>query len=67
VKEDPLVSVVRGHPTDEELAVVVAVLASRSSKLDEAPPPPSMTAWVRSSRPTVRPASWRASGLPTGH
>jgi hypothetical protein len=67
VSKDPLVSVVKGNPTDEELAALLAVLASQSSKVDEAPPPPSMTAWVRSSRPAAGPASWRTSGLPTAH
>ncbi|MFF5295829.1 acyl-CoA carboxylase epsilon subunit [Paractinoplanes globisporus] len=59
--EEPLVSVVRGTPTDLELAALVAVLAASANA---APPPPATSAWLRSARPSIRPSSWRGSALP---
>ena len=61
----PLLRVVRGEATPEEIAALVAVLSSRSAPVDEAPPRPSL--W---SRPVLRaplspgPGAWRASSLP---
>lgn len=67
------IRIVRGVPTDEELAAVVGVLlASRRAPGDPAAPAPSR--WSRSCRPgyaeadgrPTRPAAdaWRASTLP---
>jgi hypothetical protein len=64
----PLLRVVRGDPTEEELAALVAVLAARAAA---APPPPAdpprtWAAYWRTVRAPLRPGpgSWRASGLP---
>jgi len=64
METEPLVSVVRGRPTDGELAALVAVLAARSSSVDAAPRPATPSAWINSARPMGGPASWRASALP---
>lgn len=68
----PLLRVVRGAPTAEELAALVGVLMARSSAGTAAPPPES--AWVRLARPGAitpsglparpGPGAWRASALP---
>ena len=62
----PLLRVVRGDPSAEELAALVAVLAARASTpAPAATPAPSL--W---GRPVLRsplhpgPGAWRASGLP---
>ena len=64
----PLLRVVRGAPTREELAAVVAVLTARgSSPVAARPPAPGRSLWAR---PALRtplvpaPGAWRASGLP---
>ena len=62
--EEPLVRVVRGTPTPEEVAALVGVLVSRSMTADATVSPPSVGAWERSARPYIGPASWRESGLP---
>ena len=62
--EEPLVRVVRGTPTPEEVAALVGVLVSRSMTADAIPSQPSISAWERSARPSIGPASWRESGLP---
>ncbi|WP_203815212.1 acyl-CoA carboxylase epsilon subunit [Paractinoplanes ferrugineus] len=62
---EPLVSVVRGTPTDLELAALVTLLAARSSAMNSAPArprPPS--SWARSARPPATASGWRASALP---
>ncbi|MEV4704117.1 acyl-CoA carboxylase subunit epsilon [Actinoplanes sp. NPDC049316] len=64
MEEEPLVSVVRGVPTPEELAALVGALASRYTGTDESTPKPSTTPWTRSSRPGAGRGSWRESGLP---
>ena len=65
----PLLTVVRGEPTPEQLAALTAVLAARAAAgggSDEPPPPPQL--W---SRPQLRgplspgPGAWRASALPS--
>ncbi|XVV12034.1 acyl-CoA carboxylase epsilon subunit [Actinoplanes sp. CA-131856] len=61
---EPLVSVVRGEPTDLELAALVTVLAAASSAVDGEQPKITSSAWARSARPSMRPASWRASAQP---
>ncbi|HWG93651.1 MAG TPA: acyl-CoA carboxylase subunit epsilon [Mycobacteriales bacterium] len=67
----PLLRVVRGNPSPEELAALLAVVTARSSAAPAAvPSPPS--AW-RSRAALVRrpvhagPGAWRASGLPGLH
>jgi Acyl-CoA carboxylase epsilon subunit len=62
----PLLRVVSGSPNAEELAVVVAVLASRAAP---APVEPAWSLWNRKSRmvrPSLRPGfgAWRASTMP---
>jgi hypothetical protein len=64
----PLLRVVRGTPTREELAAVVAVLAAGSAAPAAAPPAPAgRPLWAV---PVLRaplapgPGAWRASGLP---
>ncbi|XVU24773.1 acyl-CoA carboxylase epsilon subunit [Actinoplanes sp. CA-054009] len=61
---EPLVSVVRGEPTDLELAALVTVLAAASGAVNGEPPRPTPSAWARSARPSMRPSSWRASAQP---
>lgn len=68
----PVLRVVRGSATAEELAAVVAVLSARPAEPATAPPPPrpAPSAWRRAyglRRPVVPgPGAWRASGLPGG-
>jgi hypothetical protein len=66
--DDPLFTVVRGNPTEEELAALVAVFALRGRSEDE--PPASESGWSaywRSVRAPVQPGpeAWRMSGRPT--
>jgi hypothetical protein len=63
METEPLVRVVRGRPTDRELAALVAVLIAQSRTVDEPPRRPGPSAWTMSARPTAGPRSWRASGL----
>jgi hypothetical protein len=59
--------VVRGNPSAEELAALVAVIAARASAAAAEPEPPVRPLW---GRPVLRPVltpgpgAWRASGLP---
>jgi hypothetical protein len=61
----PLLRVVRGDPTPEELAALIAVVSSRGGGLDE--PAPQRSLW---GRPSLRqplatgPGAWKASSLP---
>jgi hypothetical protein len=66
----PLLRVVRGNPSAEELAALVAVVAARASAVAE-DGPPARPLWgrpvLRSAAPhfpTPGPGAWRASGLP---
>ena len=72
-REDPLLRIVRGVPTPDELAALVGVLFARARPADQsAPAPPS--AWRRSARPGALTAAglpprperdgWRRSALP---
>jgi acyl-CoA carboxylase epsilon subunit len=66
VTEWPFLRVVRGEPTPEELAALVAVLAARSVP---AAAPPLRPAWSDPARRlglTARPGpdAWRRSALP---
>ncbi|MBK9738028.1 MAG: acyl-CoA carboxylase subunit epsilon [Actinobacteria bacterium] len=61
-----MLRIVSGSPTPDEVAVVVAVLASRSGAAEEQP---QFSLWARKSR-QVRPSlragfgAWRASTMP---
>ncbi|HEX2356084.1 MAG TPA: acyl-CoA carboxylase subunit epsilon [Micromonosporaceae bacterium] len=66
----PLIRVIRGTPTPEELAALVGVVLARSRSGGTAPDAPR-SAWVRSGRPggfdltALRgPSGWRTSALP---
>lgn len=66
-EKQPLLRVVSGSPTPDELAVVVAVLTTRGSA--GAPEQPQFSLWARKSRqtrPSLRPGfgAWRASVMP---
>lgn len=65
-EERPLLRVVRGEPTAEELAALVAVVAARAAA--EPPPEPPRSAWADPARrlfaPRVGPDAWRRSALP---
>jgi hypothetical protein len=62
----PLLRIVSGSPTPDEVAVVVAVLSTRAMVVEEAP---QFSLWARKSRqvrPSLRPGfgAWRASAMP---
>jgi hypothetical protein len=66
----PVLRIIRGNATPEEIAAVVAVLLARSAAAD-APPParPAPSAWADRSRLLRRPVhpgpgAWRRSALP---
>ncbi|HVF20659.1 MAG TPA: acyl-CoA carboxylase subunit epsilon [Mycobacteriales bacterium] len=68
MSEQPLLRVVRGNPTDTELAVLTAVLAARSSAGQEAPMP-TRSEWARGSGvrrplPAPGPGAWRTAARP---
>jgi Acyl-CoA carboxylase epsilon subunit len=62
----PLLRVVRGNPSPEELAALIAVVSARGAAVEE-PPPPARSLWAA---PSLRqplhpgPGAWRASALP---
>jgi len=66
----PVLRVMRGDASPEEIAALVAVLMSSSRADDEAPPsPPARSAWADRSSLQRRPlhpgaGAWRRSGLP---
>ncbi|MGH3415189.1 MAG: acyl-CoA carboxylase subunit epsilon [Actinocrinis sp.] len=65
----PVFSVVRGEPTDEELAALITVIASLRGAEDEEPAPRTTSGWTdraRYVRTPLRPSpnGWRASALP---
>ena len=64
MEAESLVSVVRGEPTPEEVAALVAVLSAAAANATASPATAATSAWARSGRPSRIPASWRASGLP---
>jgi acyl-CoA carboxylase epsilon subunit len=80
VTDAPLLTVVRGQPTDAEMAAVVAVLAARAAAAraiaaraavadQQAPARTARSAWSDRSRqlrqPLIAgPGAWRASALP---
>jgi len=64
----PLLRVVRGEPSDEELAAVTAVLLAAAARAEE-PPPARRSAWADRSAlmrrtPYPGPGAWRASAMP---
>lgn len=68
--ERPILRIVRGEPTDEELAALTAVLVAAANRPAGTAPPPDEPSWW--SRPGSRlrrpvhpgPGAWRASGWP---
>jgi acyl-CoA carboxylase epsilon subunit len=66
--DEPLFSVVKGSPTDEELAALVAALTMRTSAPPVTPKPrqSGWSAYWRSVRAPVQPGpgAWRMSGRP---
>lgn len=66
--QPPLLRVVSGNATPEEIAAIVAVLTAASAG-DQATPAPRRSLWTDSARvPGSRlspgPGAWRASSLP---
>ncbi len=64
--QQPLLRIVSGNPTPDEVAIVVAVLATRAHSVEEAT---QFSLWARKSRqvrPSLRPGfgAWRASTMP---
>jgi len=64
----PVLRVVRGDPTPEELAALVAVVAARSARGGGSAGPPRRSAWndpARLVRAPMRPqpGGWRAAAL----
>ena len=69
VTDTPYFRVVRGEPTPDELAALVAVVAARAAAAGAAPAPRLRPAWSDparrlglTSRPS--PGAWRRSALP---
>jgi hypothetical protein len=66
--ERPLLRVVRGEPTDEELAALVAVVAARAAgtRSETGGQPRTWAAYWRTvgAPPPPGPGAWRASALP---
>jgi len=65
----PFLRVVRGEPTPEELAALVAVLMARSGVPEAAPVAPARSGWSDRSRQlrgslSRGPGAWRRSALP---
>jgi len=63
---EPLLRIVSGSPTPDEVAVVVVVLSARRRAVEEHP---QFSLWARKSRmvrPSLRPGygAWRASMMP---
>jgi hypothetical protein len=70
-REEPVLRVVRGEPTDEELAALIAVLAARAgaARASTVDSPRRTSAWnapaARLRRPLhPGPDAWRRSALP---
>jgi hypothetical protein len=68
VDETPLLRVVRGNPTSEELAALVGVVAVTTWGAGPVEPPPVASRWRASGLPRVGPrpgpGAWRGSALP---
>lgn len=64
--EQPQLRVVRGNPTDEELAAIIAVVSAASAQSDEQNPPRSEWAspvWQMRHILEHGPGGWRHSGF----
>ncbi|MFH5880472.1 acyl-CoA carboxylase subunit epsilon [Arthrobacter sp. NA-172] len=65
VAAEPLLSVVKGDPTPEELAALTAVVASLGSPQEAEAAPPSTRQWLRRQQlrldPTPGPGAWKRS------
>ncbi|MFI5099824.1 MAG: acyl-CoA carboxylase subunit epsilon [Actinomycetes bacterium] len=64
----PVLRIVRGEPTDQEIAALVTVVAALAAR-GGAPDDPLRSQWrnrARNIRPAIGPGpgAWRASGLP---
>lgn len=63
--EEPLFSVVKGEPTDVELAALTAVVLSLGTAAAEGKSKPSVRQWVRRQQlrlaPTPGPGAWKRS------
>lgn len=62
---EPLFSVVKGQPTDEELAALAAVVLSLGSTAAQGEAKPNIRQWVRRQQlrlaPTPGPGAWKRS------
>jgi Acyl-CoA carboxylase epsilon subunit len=66
---EPLFSIVKGSPTEDELAAVIAVLTTRFARLRQEETTPARSGWSaywRSVRSPIQPgpSAWRMSGRP---
>ncbi|MDR6507380.1 hypothetical protein J2805_003085 [Arthrobacter oryzae] len=63
--QEPLFSVVKGEPTDVELAALAAVVLSLGTSAGEGKSKPSVRQWVRRQQlrlaPTPGPGAWKRS------
>jgi Acyl-CoA carboxylase epsilon subunit len=69
VNPEPILQVVKGDPTPEELAALVTVVAARAAAPAAAPEPQRASNWAtywRNARTPFRPGpgQWRASAHP---
>jgi hypothetical protein len=69
VNPEPILQVVKGDPTPEELAALVTVIAARAAAPAAAPEPQRASNWAtywRNARTPFRPGpgQWRASAHP---
>jgi hypothetical protein len=67
--QEPAFSVVKGSPTEEELAAVMTVLTTRFARQAQTDATPAHTGWSaywRSLRSPIQPgpSAWRMSGRP---
>jgi hypothetical protein len=65
--DQPALRIVRGNPAAEEIAAVVAVLASASGAAPDQPEQGAVSHWAapaRLMRAPVAPTGWWASALP---
>ena len=65
---DDVITVLRGNPTDDEIAALVGVLVGGVGARTEPDAPMAVSAWWASGLPssaaTRGPGAWRVSGLP---
>jgi len=65
----PVLRIVKGDPTAEEIAALVAVLSARAAAVGGEEPPPRRSEWAGHERRMRRPVhpspgGWRASAFP---